>query len=267
MEGHPHHHQYSSRLHIDTGGGGVGGGDRLTQWSVQETRDFLMIRGEFDPTFMEIKRRKLLWKIIATEMKEKGYNRSAEQCKCKWKNLINRYKACETMEAQGMRQQRPFYNELQTIFTARTQLMGGGSGASKKKAAVEQHYSDEDINELDSQDEGIVPDITKRKKRKIKGSSSSNPIGASISKVETFKEILEDFKKQLLKAYEDREEERREREIEWRKTIEALGNERLIMDRRWREREEQSKIREEDRAQKTDALITALLNELQREDF
>ncbi|KAI5660424.1 hypothetical protein M9H77_29217 [Catharanthus roseus] len=96
MEGH--HHQYSSGLHIDTGGsrgsggGGVGAGDNLTHWSIQETRDFLMIRAELDPSFMEIKRNKILWEIIAIKMREKGYNRSPNQCKWKWKNLTIRYK-------------------------------------------------------------------------------------------------------------------------------------------------------------------------------
>lgn len=70
----------------------TGGGDRFPQWSAQETRDFLMIRAELDPTFMETKRNKLLWELVSTRMKENGYNRSPLQCKCKWKNLITRYK-------------------------------------------------------------------------------------------------------------------------------------------------------------------------------
>lgn len=49
MEGHPHQHQHHQiSVNIDTG-------DRFPQWSVQETRDFLMIRAELDPTFMETK--------------------------------------------------------------------------------------------------------------------------------------------------------------------------------------------------------------------
>lgn len=66
--------------------------DRFPQWSVAETKEFLMIRAELDRTFMETKRNKLLWEVIANKMKEKGFNRSAEQCKCKWKNLVTRYK-------------------------------------------------------------------------------------------------------------------------------------------------------------------------------
>lgn len=68
------------------------GGDRFPQWSIQETRDFLMIRAELDQKFMETKRNKLLWDLISSKMKELGYNRSADQCKCKWKNLVTRYK-------------------------------------------------------------------------------------------------------------------------------------------------------------------------------
>ena len=51
-----------------------------------------MIRSELDQTFMETKRNKQLWEVISNTMKEKGYHRSAEQCKCKWKNLVTRYK-------------------------------------------------------------------------------------------------------------------------------------------------------------------------------
>lgn len=68
------------------------GGDRFPQWSLNETREFLAIRAELDRTFMETKRNKLLWDVISSKMKEKGFIRSAEQCKCKWKNLVTRYK-------------------------------------------------------------------------------------------------------------------------------------------------------------------------------
>ncbi|KAI3474744.1 hypothetical protein Pfo_029929 [Paulownia fortunei] len=276
-QGHHHqlHHQYSAAaVSIDTGSG-----DRFPQWSIQETRDFLIIRAELDPTFMETKRNKVLWEVISTRMKEKGYSRSAEQCKCKWKNLVTRYKGCETMEAEGMRQQFPFYNELQTIFAARMQRMlwleaeGAGAASSSKKKASAQFSSDEEDENEDSEGEKGGP----KKKRKVKGNTnpavgSSSTIGNSI--VNGIREMMEEFMKQQmqmemqwLKAYEAREEERRVKEMEWRQTMEALENERIMMDRRWREREEQRKIREETRAEKRDALITALLNKLRREDM
>lgn len=70
-----------------------------------------------------------------------------------------------------------------------------------------------------------------------------------------------------MKAYERREEERRVKEMEWRQTMEALENERLMMEKRWREREEERRMREEARAEKRDTLITALLNKLRREEM
>lgn len=94
-----HHQQHQQRQHqqhahniIGTSSVNVDVTDRFPQWSIQETKEFLMIRSELDQTFMETKRNKQLWEVISNTMKEKGYHRSAEQCKCKWKNLVTRYK-------------------------------------------------------------------------------------------------------------------------------------------------------------------------------
>ncbi|XP_061358456.1 trihelix transcription factor GT-3b-like [Gastrolobium bilobum] len=244
--------------------------DRFPQWSIQETKEFLMIRAELDQTFMDTKRNKQLWEVISNHMKEKGYHRSPDQCKCKWKNLVTRYKGCETMEPE-LRQQFPFYNELQVIFTARMQRMlwAEAEGGSKKKAM---HLSSE---EEDDGNEGSEADQkgSSRKKKKAKivsvGSGST-----SSSSLNNLKEILEEFMRQQMQieaqwmeAFEARENERRLKEMEWRQTMEVLENERIMMDQRWREREEQRRIREEARAEKRDALIMALLNKLGREEM
>ena len=103
MEGHHHLHQQHQHQHlhlpppphnITSSSVNVDVTDRFPQWSIQETKEFLMIRAELDQTFMETKRNKQLWQVISDNMKEKGYHRSAEQCKCKWKNLVTRYKVC-----------------------------------------------------------------------------------------------------------------------------------------------------------------------------
>ncbi|XP_074364923.1 trihelix transcription factor GT-3b-like [Apium graveolens] len=245
------------------------GGDRFPQWSIQETRDFLMIRAEFDQKFMETKRNKLLWELISSKMKELGYNRSPDQCKCKWKNLVTRYKGCETMGTEEMKQQFPFYNELQSIFGARMQRMlwmeadeGGASGSKKK---VTQLSSDEDDENEDS-DIGDKKAGKGKKKRKTK-CSTSNTNNYNV------KEMLDDFMKQQkememqwMQVMEAREEERKMRELEWRQRMEALETERIMMEKKWREREEEWRLRDEARAQKRDALIDTLLNKLIRED-
>ncbi|KAG9134134.1 hypothetical protein Leryth_004828 [Lithospermum erythrorhizon] len=253
MEGYQ---QLYGGVSIDTGGGG----DRFPQWSIQETRDFLVIRAEFDQTFMETKRNKLLWEAIATQMREKGYNRSSDQCKCKWKNLVTRYKGCETMESEGMRQQFPFYNELQAIFAARMQRMlwmeaEGGGG---KKKAAQMSSDEEDDQDDNSEGEKGVGGGSNKKKRKLKNiiASNVNP-STSGEMINGIKEMLEDFmkqqmqmEKQWLRAYETKEEERRMKEMEFRKNGKRA-----------------KKMREEARAEKRDALFTALLNKLGRDEM
>ncbi|KAI9085116.1 hypothetical protein K1719_032932 [Acacia pycnantha] len=263
------------------------GGDRFPQWSIQETREFLVIRAELDQAFMETKRNKQLWEVISNRMKDKGYFRSPEQCKCKWKNLVTRYKGCETMEPEALRQHFPFYNELQMIFATRMQRMlwaetGEGGGGSKKKAPQtlsSEEEDDDNDNKEDSEGDhhkGTTSSSRKQKKKKGKGSggnysSSSSNINESLKNM---KEILQEFMRQQIQmeaqwmeAYEAREKERRMKEMEWRQTMEALENEKIMMDHRWREREDQRRLREEARAEKRDALITALLNKLSRDDM
>ncbi|KAG4130695.1 hypothetical protein ERO13_D09G161250v2 [Gossypium hirsutum] len=271
MEGHQHHHhqyqqqqyQYhqqqqqppTSSVNVDA--------DRFPQWSIQETKEFLMIRAELDRSFMETKRNKLLWEVISTRMREKV------------ENLVTRYKGCETMEEEAMRQQFPFYNELQAIFSARMQSIlwsesEGGATGSKRKAVQLSSDEEEDTEEKELEKSSV------RKKKQGKTSGGAG-IGGSTSgngnNSNNIKEILEDFMRQQMQmemqwreAFEAREHERRLKEMEWRQKMEALENERILMDRRWYEREEQRRIREEARAEKRDALITALLNKLRRDD-
>ncbi|KAF6138363.1 hypothetical protein GIB67_026603 [Kingdonia uniflora] len=271
MEGHQHHQhlqqQQQMSVSMDTGG------DRIPQWSLQETKEFLMIRADLDQAFMETKRNKALWEVISTKMKEKGFYRSADQCKCKWKNLVTRYKGSETMEPDMMRQQFSYYNELQAIFAARMQRMvwleaEGGTSSSTKKRVMRLSSDEEDDNEETDEDKSI-----KIKKRKGKSSNPSTS-GPTSSNNNNVKEMLEEFMRQQIQMetqwreiVQAREEERKLKEMEWRQRMEELEKERILMERNFREREEQRRIREEARAEKRDALITALLNKLAREDM
>ncbi|GAB2294050.1 hypothetical protein Dimus_028266 [Dionaea muscipula] len=265
----------------------AGDSTRFPQWSLQETKEFLMIRAELDRNFMETKRNKLLWEVISTKMKERGFSRSAEQCKCKWKNMVTRYKGCETMEAAAMRQQFPFYKELQAIFTGRMQRMlwaedeGAAAASGSKKRSTSQllssdeedDHDEDDDQENDPQYKPISGSSSSRKKKKAKSVNINNYSTATKSTtnnmINSLKELLEEFMRQQLQmemqwreAWEAREEERMRKEMEWRQMMEALENERLMMEREWREREEQRRVREEARAEKRDALVNALLNQL-----
>lgn len=82
--------------------------DRIPQWGFSETKEFIAIRAELEKDFTQTKRNKTLWELISSRMKEKGFRRSSEQCKCKWKNLVNRYKGKETSDPENGRQ-CPFF--------------------------------------------------------------------------------------------------------------------------------------------------------------
>ncbi|KAK9168119.1 hypothetical protein Syun_000259 [Stephania yunnanensis] len=296
-----HHHQQQQQLSGSSVEGTVVVGDRVPQWSVQETREFLAVRSEYDQAFMETKRNKVLWDLISNKMKEKGFHRSADQCKCKWKNLVTRYKGSETMEVDAMRQQFPFYNELQSIFAARMQRMlwletEGGGMKKKLGAGVRSLSSDDDEEENEDisveeehnqqHQKGITSSSSVRNNKKMKKSHKSNTINnasasgggvvgsSGTNSNSNLQEILEEFMRQQMQmevqwreSYEAREEERRVKEVEWKHRMEAIEKERLLLERCWREREEQRRMREEARAEKRDALITALLNKLRREDM
>ncbi|TQD87826.1 hypothetical protein C1H46_026678 [Malus baccata] len=176
----------------------------------------------------------------------------------------------ETMEPEAMRQQFPFYNELQEIFAARMQRMlwaeesGAASGSKKKTLSSD---DEEDNEDSEAENKGSTG---KNKKKKMKMSN----IGSSSASGNNLRELLEEFMKQQMQMemqwreeFQARENERRLKEMEWRQKMEALENERIMMETRWREREEQRRMREEARAEKRDALITALLNKLRREDM
>ncbi|RZC84459.1 hypothetical protein C5167_047245 [Papaver somniferum] len=274
--GHHHQHQQQQQQQQHHSMTSMEQGDsRVPQWSFQETKEFLVIRAELDQTFMETKRNKLLWEVISNKMKEKGYLRSSDQCKCKWKNLVTRYKGCETIEPESMRQQFPFYNELQTIFSARMQRMlwleaeGGPISSGMRKKGSRLSSDDDDDNEESDEEKLVV----KKKMRKGKGASTTSTSAGNADN-SNLQHILEEFMRQQVQmeaqwreTVEFREKERRMREMEWRQRMEELEKERLLMDRNWREREEQRRMREEARAEKRDALITALLNKLRREDM
>nr|GMD08516.1 trihelix transcription factor GT-3B-like [Ipomoea batatas] len=260
--------------------------ERVPPWSNQETRDFIAIRAELERDFASAKRStsKALWEVVAAKMKELGYRRTAEQCKCKWKNLVNRYKGKETSDADSGRQ-CPFFEELCAVFTARENNMQqlqlesevGPQRVRKRVRSADQsseEFSEEEDNDYESDDDRVTTGSVASKKKAQKekrprptatDKSSKNPAGIH--------ELLCSFIQQQLKIEmqwrESMEKCSKERELfeqEWRQTMEKLEKDRIMLEQAWREREEQRRIREESRAEKRDALLTMLLNKLINEN-
>ncbi|XP_043699796.1 trihelix transcription factor GT-3a-like [Telopea speciosissima] len=134
--------------------------DRVPQWSHQETKDFIAIRAELERDFTITKRNKTLWESVAVKMKKRCYRRSPNQCKCKWKNLVNRCKGKETSDPDNG-QQCPFFEELHAVFVEREKNMqrllesevGNVQAKKKVKKLSGGDRSSDDFSEDDEEDE------------------------------------------------------------------------------------------------------------------
>lgn len=62
------------------------------QWGQDETKELIRIRTELERDSTVAKRSKALWDAVSSNMSQRGFFRTPDQCKCKWKNLLNRYK-------------------------------------------------------------------------------------------------------------------------------------------------------------------------------
>ncbi|KAK6129863.1 hypothetical protein DH2020_036381 [Rehmannia glutinosa] len=284
-----------------SGGGGGGADDddfpmrdeRFPQWSNQETRDFIEIRAQLEFDFTTAKRNKSLWEMVANRMREKGYRRTPDQCKCKWKNLVNRYKGQEASDVDNGRR-CPFFDELHAVFTARdyrTQppqlnvetvvpkarktLTNASEDQSHEEFSQEQE-NDEEIEVNQAGKARVVPKrkVGREKRQKIAETENyTTNVNKNDSVINALQEMMRNFIQQQQRidmhwreSMEKHAEEREMFEDEWRKKMEKLERERLVMENAWREREEQRRLREESRAQKRDALLTTLLNKLVRDE-
>ncbi|CAL5019048.1 unnamed protein product [Urochloa decumbens] len=101
------------------------------------------------------------------------------------------------------------------------------------------------------------------RRRKMQASTATNIRGL-------LREFLEQQLRLDLQRHEIMERQARERaffEQQWRQSMHSMERERLVLEREWMEREEQRRAREEDRAQRRDALFTNLLTSLLHGDL
>lgn len=179
----------------------------------------------------------------------------------------------------------PFFDELHAIFTERTrhmeQLLESEPSHSRKKLKrfsgdkSSDELSEDDNDEDDNSDVEHQAGARSRKKKPDKvqhlhqrGSDKLRGANSSIHG------LLQDFFQQQQRneaqwrdSAERRAQERQVFEQEWRQMMVQLGKERLMLEQTWQEREEQRRLREENRAINRDALLTTLLNKLIQEDL
>ncbi|CAM0902959.1 unnamed protein product [Alopecurus aequalis] len=276
-------------MEVVGGGGGGGGGfrdERVPQWGAQETRELIAARGELEREAAAGRSAKALWEAVADALRARGYRRTADQCKCKWKNLVNRYKGKETSDPETGRQ-CPFFEELHAVFTERArnmqrELLQSESGASSVKKKPKRASCDRSSGESDDEEDDVeVIDDEKpmrSKRRKAGADKGQQSQQRTTVKPRTgssgIHDLLQDFLAQQQhvdiqwrETMERRAQERLVFEQEWRQSMQKLEQERLMLEHEWIQREEQRRMREEARAQKRDSLLTALLNKLLQEDL
>ncbi|KAB1216225.1 Trihelix transcription factor GT-3b [Morella rubra] len=272
------------------------------QWSQQETREFIGIWAEVEMemdlgttntnTFNNSKRTKTttLWEVVSTRMREKGYKRTPEQCKCKWKNLLSRYKLVQEKEESDPENGRlcPFFGELHAIFNERARntprvLLESEAGSTQVQRSLKKLTGERSLDEFsDNEDEdeddsrGEKPSRSNSKRRKVerdKFSRANNTGNASSSNNSGIQELLKGFfHQQHMMEIQWREmmdrcvQDRLLFEQEWQQKMVMLEKERVMAEQAWREKEEQRKMREETRAERRDALLTTLLNKIIHED-
>ncbi|WOL06881.1 trihelix transcription factor GT-3b-like [Canna indica] len=235
-------------------------GERFPQWSHDETRELLAIRSQLDKSFSETKRNKPLWEATSSLLRQKGFHRTPDQCKSKWKNLVTRFKGSES----EIGRQFPFYDEMRKIFSDRMERLLAFEKEKGKGVVQVQAKESTDEEEEDEVAAALGSAATNKKKRKKSGRR------VEVEEVEVA--LREFMRRQLemearwLEAAAAREAERRAKEDEWRRAMESLREERMAMERQWREREEERRARAEARAERRHALLVALLEKLAQKD-
>ncbi|URE27923.1 hypothetical protein MUK42_16843 [Musa troglodytarum] len=233
--------------------------ERFPQWTHDETRELLAIRAQLDRSFTETKRNKPLWEATSSMLQQKGFFRTPDQCKSKWKNLVTRFKGIESAEGE-IGKQFPFYEEMRRIFSDRMERLIVFEKEKGKAVQVRVKEWEEEAEEEEEEEEEEGKAEESKKRRKVTRKKNLE---------EEVKDALREFMRRQLEmearwaeAAEAREVERRAREEEWRRVMESLQEERMEMEKRWREREEERRAREEARSERRHALVMALLDKL-----
>ncbi|KAG6501957.1 trihelix transcription factor GT-3b-like [Zingiber officinale] len=220
---------------------------RLPQWSHEETRELLSVRAQLDKSFSETKRNKPLWEATSSLLLRKGFSRTPDQCKSKWKNLVTRFKGSESL-MEGEKQQFPFYEEMRRILSDRA-----ATPSEKGKRPVQ-------VRELEEEENGKAGKRKRKLDDQVAVGRKSMAINAPAMR--EFMRRLMETEARWLEAAESRESARLAEEEEWRRLMQALRAERAEMELRWRASEEERRTREEARAERRHQLIMAILDKL-----
>lgn len=215
-------------------GGGDGGSAR---WPRQETLTLLEVRSRLDHKFKEANQKGPLWDEVARIMlEEHGYQRSGKKCREKFENLYKYYK--KTKEGKAGRQDGKhyrFFRQLEALYgehsssihhhhlTSDTHISGNTPQFYHNPISPQPNnnpsasLSTSSGFDTSSSEDDDVSNGSK-KKRKEKRSNWKAKIKEFIDlQMRKIMEKQELWLEKMMKGLEKREQERVEREDEWRK--------------------------------------------------
>lgn len=249
--------------------------ERAPQWGSQETADFVAICAKLEQGLTQPNQ--TAWKTIASHMRQKGYRRSAAQCKCKWRYLVNSFKGKESMDHDSSRQS-PYFEELRAIFKSQSKKIDKLSlelesePRRKKKARTLDRSSEEFSEEEDDDDESEVERIGKSKKKKL--DRERKRATAEKCRANNMQMVLEHFFQQQQRlelkwreTLERREKECRKREQEYRNVMASLESESFVREQHWHDQHDEWRLVEEARADQRDLLFSAILDQLVKREL
>lgn len=256
--------------------------ERVVQWGNQETRHLMAIRAELEAQFSVAKRQKGLWELVAAKLKDFGYFRTADQCKCKWKNLVLRFKGKEASDPDNHHELLARRNHMpQLVHKSEAGPMQLRKRVKRANADVSSSDFVQDSGDDVTNDQiGMLKDGFPQNRRVEKGKRSRTPeeptaakVGNNGNALTAIQETLRSFFQQQQsidaewrESLEKQAQQRMLLELEWQQRKEKLERERIMHEQALKEREEQRKAREEVRADKREALLTILLKKLVQEN-
>ncbi|GJN36182.1 hypothetical protein PR202_gb25022 [Eleusine coracana subsp. coracana] len=197
-----------------------------------------------------------------------------------------------TGAAAAARPQFPFHEEMRRIFEARAERARALERKKSKGKDVRTEddeggggEGDEDNNDDDEEEAEMMAKGGEeeagsraeerggagRKRRRKQSAAAARSAGGGRSAADQgeVEAMLREFmrrqaemEERWMEAAEAREAERRAREEEWRAAMVALGEERIALVKRWRDREEAWRERAEEREERRHQLVAALLAKL-----
>ncbi|GMI68617.1 hypothetical protein like AT1G76880 [Hibiscus trionum] len=98
-----------------------------SRWPKDEAEALIKLRTDFELQYQDNSPKGPLWEEISTEMKKRGYDRSAKRCKEKWENMNKYFKRVKESNKKRPEDSKtcPYFNQLDALYKEKTKRIDG----------------------------------------------------------------------------------------------------------------------------------------------